>query len=277
MLRAPSKGHGSLKNLKVLPLAIIGTVLGAVVGVILIVTRTLPEQASQQATNIDRLYVFFLIFSGIIFMIVLLFLAVAIHRFRARPNDQREGKNVHGITWLEIVWTAIPFVLVLACAFGGWYVLDRDDVYAAGQKSGQQIHIVGYQFGWKFDYLNEEVALTEQDELVVPVGQPIAFELTSNDVMHAFWVPAWRFQMSTLPTQTNYASTTPTKIGTFDVVCAYLCGVGHTGMNSAVEGSIIPKVRVVSTADYEAWVAERKAEAAKDAQEAEQATTAEAA
>lgn len=266
-----------MKNIKVLPLAIIGTVVGAIISVFLILTRTLPEQASEQATNVDNLYIYFLAFSGIIFGIVVLFLLVAIYRFRARPGDQREGKNMHGITWLEILWTAIPFVIVLSCAFGGWYVLDQDDVYAAGEKSGQKIHIVGYQFGWKFDYLTAGVDLKEQDELVVPVGQPIAFDLTSNDVMHAFWVPAWRFQMSTLPTQTNYASVTPSKIGTYDVVCAYLCGVGHTGMNSSVEGSIIPKVRVVSEADFDAWVAERKAEAAKEAEQAEQATTAEAA
>ncbi|MFM8612145.1 MAG: cytochrome c oxidase subunit II [Actinomycetota bacterium] len=263
--------------MKVLPLAIIGTVIGVVISVLLIVSRTLPVRASEQAANIDYLYVFFLAFSGIIFAIVTLFLLVAVYRFRARPNDQREGKNVHGITWLEVLWTAIPFVIVLACGVAGWYVLAKDDVYAAGAKEGQKIHIVGYQFGWKFDYLNADIALTEQDELVVPVGEPIAFDLTSNDVMHAFWVPAWRFQMSALPTQTNYASVTPSKIGTYDVVCAYLCGVGHTGMNSAVEGSIIPKVRVVSAADFETWVAERKAEAAQEAEQADQTTTAEAA
>ena len=266
-----------MKNLKVLPLAIIGTVIGAVISVILIVTRTLPIQASEQATNVDYLYIFFLAFSGIIFGIVTLFLLVGVYRFRARPNDQREGKNVHGNTGLEILWTAIPFVIVVACVIGGWYVLAKDDVYAAGEKSGQKIHIIGYQFGWKFDYMNEEIALKEEAELVVPVGQPIAFELTSNDVMHAFWVPDWRFQMSTLPTQTNYASVTPSKIGTFDVVCAYLCGVGHTGMNSAVEGSIIPQVRVVSQADFDKWVAERKAALAQEAEQADQTTTAEAA
>jgi cytochrome c oxidase subunit 2 len=266
-----------LKNLKILPLAIIGTVVGAIISVLLIVTRTLPIRASEQADNIDYLYIFFLAFSGIIFGIVTLFLLVAVYRFRARPNDQREGKNVYGNTGLEIVWTVIPFVIVVACVIGGWYVLAKDDVYAAGETSGQKIHIIGYQFGWKFDYLNEEIALKEETELVVPVGQPIAFELTSNDVMHAFWVPAWRFQMSTLPTQTNYASVTPSKVGTYDVVCAYLCGVGHTGMNSAVEGSIIPKVRVVSQADFDAWVAERKAAAAQEAEQADQTTTAEAA
>jgi cytochrome c oxidase subunit 2 len=250
-----------VKKVGVLPLAIISTVVGAVISVLLILTMTLPEQASEQATNIDYLYIFFLGFSGIIFAIVTVFLLVAVHRFRARPNDEREGKNVHGITWLEVLWTAIPFVIVLACAFGGWYVLAKDDVYAAGEREGQKIHIVGYQFGWKFDYMNEDIGLTEQSELVVPVGEPIAFVLTSNDVMHAFWVPAWRFQMSTLPTQTNYASVTPSKVGEFDVVCAFLCGAGHTGMNSAIEGSIIPKVRVVSAADFAAWIAERKAEA----------------
>lgn len=254
-----------MKSIKVLPLAIISAVIGAVVAVILIATRTLPTQASEQSSNIDNLYAYFLAFSGVIFGIVLIFLLVGVYRFRARPNDTREGKPMHGITWLEVLWTTIPFLIVLSCAGLGWYVLDADDVSAEARKDGQNIHITGYQFGWKYDYLNQDVALKEQDQLVLPVGVPVRFELTTNDVVHSYWVPAWRMQMATTPAQTNHTSITPTRIGEFEVVCAFLCGVGHTGMNSAVEGSIIPKVRVVSQADFEKWVAEQKAAAEQKA------------
>ncbi len=262
-----------MKSIKVLPLVIVSSLIGAVVAVILIVTRTLPTQASAQATNIDNLYIYFLAFSGVIFGIVLIVLLVGVYRFRARPNDTREGKPIHGITWLEVLWTTIPFLIVVSCGAFGWYVLDVDDVSAEARKDGQNVHIVGYQFGWKYTYLNQEVGLQEQDQLVLPVNVPVRFELTTNDVMHAYWVPAWRMQMSTTPAQTNHTSITPTQTGEFEVICAFLCGVGHTGMNSSIEGSIIPKVRVVSQAEFEQWVAEQKA-AAEQSTETAQTTDA---
>ncbi len=248
-----------MKSLKVLPLAILGTVIGVVISVILIVLATLPPQASAQATSVDNLYFYFLGFSGIIFGIVVLFLIVALVRFRARPGDDRDGSNLHGITWLEILWTAIPFVIVLTCAFAGWTVLNDNNVSGAAEKNGERIHITAYQFGWKFSYLNE--GIKDYPDLVVPVDKPIAFDLTTMDVMHSFWVPAWRLQMGAVPAQTNYTSITPTQIGSFDIVCAYLCGIGHTQMNSAVDGGLVKKVRVVSQADFDKWVAETKAAA----------------
>lgn len=251
-----------MKSLKVLPLAILGTVVGAVISVLMIVLATLPPQASAQAASVDSLYFFFLSFSGIIFGIVVLFLLVALYRFRARPGDTRDGSNLHGITWLEILWTAIPFVIVLVCAFAGWTVLNDNNVTGAAEKSGQRIHITAFQYGWKYTYLNEDIGIKDSPDLVVPVDVPIAFDLTTLDVMHSFWIPAWRMQMGATPAQTNYVSATPTKIGEFDIVCAYLCGEGHTQMNSAVEGGLVTKVRVVSQADFDKWVAEQKAAAA---------------
>jgi cytochrome c oxidase subunit 2 len=259
---ARAKGDHPVKSLSVLTLSILGTVVGAVIGVILILTRTLPEEASAQAGGIDDLYSAFLWFSGIIFGIVTLILLVAVIRFRARPNDTRDGSNLHGITWLEIVWTVIPFILVLAVAFVSWNLLNANNVSGAAEKSGQRIHISAYQFGWKYTYLNEDIGIKDSQELVVPVDVPIAFDITTVDVMHSFWVPAWRMQMGATPAQTNYASATPTKIGEFDIVCAFLCGVGHTQMNSAVDSNLVSKVKVVSQADFDKWVAETKSEAA---------------
>ena len=243
--------------MKVLPLVIIGTVVGVVISAFLIVTRTLPVEASAQAKNVDDLYSFFLAFSGIIFGIVVLVMLVAIYRFRANPGDHRDGSNLHGITWLEVVWTAIPFVIVLAVAFLSWNVLNANNVSGAAEKDGETIHIIGYQFGWKFSYQGHGVR--ENPELVVPVDTPIHFDITTLDVMHAFWVPAWRLQMGATPAQINTTSVTPTKLGEYDIVCAYLCGDGHTQMNSAVEGGLVKKVRVVSRADFDTWLAEQKA------------------
>lgn len=243
--------------MKVLPLAIIGTVLGVILAVVLIVTRTLPEQASHQSIAIDNLYIFTLVFSGIIFAIVALFLLVAVYRFRANPGDHRDGANIHGITWLEILWTAIPFVIVLICAFAGWMVLNRDNVKGAALERGEVIHIQAYQFGWKYSYQGHGVR--DNPQLVVPIDTPILFDITTMDVMHSFWVPAWRIQMGATPAQVNQTTVTPTKLGEFEIVCAFLCGDGHTQMNSAVEGGLVTKVKVVSRADFDAWLAEQKA------------------
>jgi cytochrome c oxidase subunit 2 len=259
---ARAKSVYPVKSLSVLTLSIIGTVAGAVLGVLLIVLTTLPEQASVQASDIDYLYDAFLLFSGIIFGIVVLVMLVAVVRFRARPNDDRDGSNTHGITWLEIVWTVIPFILVALVAFFSWNILNEGNVTGAAQKSGQHVHIIGYQYGWKYTYLNEDIGIKESPDLVVPVNVPIAFDITTMDVMHSFWVPAWRMQMGATPAQTNYTSITPNKIGEYDIVCAFLCGTGHTQMNSAVDGGLVTKVRVVSQADFDAWVTETKAKAA---------------
>ena len=255
-----------MKTIKVLPLAILGVVVGIVISLLLIVLRTLPVQASAQAPSIDNLYIFFLGFSGIIFGIVVLFLLVSVFRFRARPNDDRDGDNVHGITWLEVVWTVIPFVIVVLCAIGGLTVLKSGDVEAQARTSGQRIHVVAYQWGWNYDYLNQDINLKGQAALVLPVNEPVVFELNTKDVIHSFWVPAWRMQMNATPGQTNKISTTPNRIGTYEIVCAYLCGVGHTGMNSELPGSIVPKIRVVSLADFTSWTAQQKADAAKAAE-----------
>lgn len=262
-----------MTNIKVLPLAIIGTIVGLVVGVLLIVLSSLPAQASAQSLDIDNVYFYMLAFAGIIFGIVTIFLVTAVYRFRARPNDTRDGPPQHGHTWLEVIWTLIPFVLIVILGYGGWWLLDTGDVEAQARAEGQQIHVVAYQFGWKYDYLNGNVELKQQSELVLPVNEAVIFELTTLDVIHSFWVPAWRMQMNATPGQVNQMSVTPIKIGTYEIVCAFLCGIGHSGMNSAIEGSIIPRVRVVSRADFDKWVAERKAEAAKQAEQATTQTT----
>lgn len=251
-------------------LVVIGVLLGAVVSVLLIVLRTLPSQSSEQAIRVDGIYIYMLGFSGIIFGIVMLFLIYSVVKFRAQPGDKRDGPPEHGNTRLEIIWTLIPFLIVVSCGVGGWWVLDRNDVTAEARTSGQEVRVIGYQYGWKYDYPAYD--LVDQDELVLPVDEPTAFELNSIDVIHSWWVPDWRIQMNTTPGQTNYTSVTPTETGSFAVVCSYLCGAGHTSMNSEVEGSIIPRVRVVTKPEFDQWIAERQAEAA-----AEAATTAEGA
>jgi cytochrome c oxidase subunit 2 len=241
-------------------LVIIGLVLGAVVAVAIIVAPILPDEASEQAGNIDAIYFYMVAICGLIFGVVTVVLVYCIFAFRGKPGDLSDGPPIHGITWLEVVWTLIPTAIVASIVVASWIVLNRNDDSEAADRIN--VHIEGFQFGWNYDYTDEEYGLTDLDELVLPVGKPVRFELTTKDVIHSWWVPDWRLQMNTTPGQTNILSVTPKETGDHELVCAFLCGIGHAAMNSEVgQTSLIKRVRVVTEAEFEQWMTEQKAKA----------------
>jgi cytochrome c oxidase subunit II len=115
------------------------------------------------------------------------------------------------------------------------------------------IEVTGVQFAWTFTYPDIEVEggqpLTT-GELVVPVDRTIRFEITSQDVIHSFWVPEWRMKQDAVEGITTETTVTPTELGTFPIVCTELCGLGHATMRS--------QARVLSRADFDAWVEEQQ-------------------
>jgi cytochrome c oxidase subunit 2 len=121
------------------------------------------------------------------------------------------------------------------------------------------VDVWGQQFDWTYDY--PKLGLKNVHQLVVPVNTRIDFEVQSKDVIHGWWVPAWRQQINATPGQTNKLRVTPTKIGDFKVVCTFICGAGHPVMGTDVQGSIPARIKVVSQADYDAFVADAQAKA----------------
>jgi cytochrome c oxidase subunit 2 len=204
-----------------------------------------PSQASTAAEPIDRLYDVLLIVSVPILVLVMAVALYSVYAFRAKPGDMRDGPPIHGSTKLEIIWVTIPFVIVSVLAGYGWVVLA--DVEER-KPNTMTVDVTAQQFAWSFEY--PEHGKVKSNQLVLPKDRPIRFRIRTADVLHSFWVPHFRLKSDTVPGLTTDIRVTPNRLGTYPVVCAELCGLGHATMRQSV--------RVVTPAAFEKWVAERK-------------------
>lgn len=202
----------------------------------------MPAEASTRAVAVDQLFRVLLGVAAVIFVLVEGALVYAVIRFRRRAGDDADAAPIHGNTTLEVVWTAIPAMIVVAIGFYAYQVLTEIEQPAP---SPMVVEVVGRQFIWQFRY--PEHGVTSQ-ELHLPVNRPVRLEITSGDVIHSFWVPQFRGKRDATPGRVSEFLVTPTEIGEFPVRCAELCGAGHAAMNT--------KVIVESQADFEAWLAE---------------------
>jgi cytochrome c oxidase subunit 2 len=230
------------------PLArmIIYSVIAAVLGTVAVLLLDwFPSQGSTAAEPIDTLYDVLLIASVPIFVLVMAVAIYSVVKFRARPGDLGDGAPIHGNTRLEIVWVTIPFILVTALAVYGWIVLDDIE---AKEPNTLVVDVRAQQFAWRFTYPDEGGLKTNQ--LVLPKDRPVEFRVTTNDVIHSFWVPQFRLKTDTVPGLTTKLRVTPSRLGRYDVVCAELCGLGHATMRQAV--------RVVPQDEYASWAARAK-------------------
>jgi cytochrome c oxidase subunit II len=215
--------------------------VAAVVGTaIVLIMDWFPVEASSAAHPIDTLYDVLLIFSVPIFVLVMSVAIYSVIKFRARPGDMGDGAPIHGNTRLEVFWVTIPFLIVSGLAIYGWIVLDDIE---AKQPDEMVVRVVGQQFTWHFDYPAEKV---KSSELVLPKDRPVHFEITTEDVIHSFWVPEFRLKSDAVPGLTTDVRTTPTRIGDYNVVCAELCGIGHSTMRQ--------DVHVIPSSEWDAWV-----------------------
>ncbi len=221
-----------------LPLIVIGAVAIIIGGLIIggATSWVLPVQASTQAERTDQLFRVMLTIGGAIFLLVQGMLLYSIIRFRARPDDTTDGPNIHGNVTLEIVWTAIPAVIVFGLSIYSWqtWVINHQVV-----ENEMVVDVVAQRYNWSFTYtdpLNRLAGMPpEQQEfnsgvMYTFVGQPMLLRLNSRDVNHAFWVPTMRIKQDVLPGRETEVRFTPTRAGRYRVVCAELCGGGHGGM-----------------------------------------------
>ena len=161
-------------------------------------------------------------------------------------DDDSDGPPIHGNTGLEIVWTAIPALIVIVLGIVSAFVLSEN-----GQAGPNplQVTVIGQQFTWKFEY--PEQGGVKSGELVIPVGRETKFTMQSVDVIHSFWVPNFGQKMDAVPGIETTILVTPTRTGNFAVVCAELCGLGHATMRA--------KARVVTQSEFDKWIEEQKA------------------
>jgi cytochrome c oxidase subunit II len=223
-------------------------VIAALIGIgITLLIDWFPEDGDTAASKIDTVYDVLLICSVPIFVLVMTVAIYSVIRFRAKPGDMGDGPPIHGNTRLEIIWVTIPFILVTGLAIYGWIVLDDIE---ASQQDEMVVRVTGAQFAWSFEYPEERVSSTE---LVLPVDQPINFRIRTEDVVHSFWVPAFRLKSDAVPGLTTQIRLTPNRVGRYQVVCAELCGLGHATMRQLV--------RVVPQGEFDSWL-ERRGEQA---------------
>jgi len=223
---------------------VIGLLAGVFTGGVAYFIPWLPDAASREAGAIDSVYWFVAVICAVIFALVAGVSVYAAWKFRAPPDDVDDGSPIHGHTGLEIWWTAIPAALVIAISvFSGVKLAQAEDI----PDDHRVIHVTAQQFAWSFTYDDPE---RTTGELVLQVDEPVELLLTSKDVIHSFWVPEFRMKQDAVPGVETRTVITPTKVGTYDVICTELCGLGHAAMRAGA--------RVLSAEDYEAWRTEEE-------------------
>lgn len=228
----------------IIQLVVLGVVIGAVVAVVSFVIPWLPELGSKEGGRIDDVYVLTSIICIAIIAIVFAWLGYSIVKFRARPDDDEDGKPIHGHTRLEIFWTAVPAALVTIIAVWSGVVLTKNEELPPNHRI---VEVKAQQFAWSFTY--PELGITT-GQLRVAVGETIELRMESEDVIHSFWVPEWRVKQDVVPGTIQRIVVTPTKEGTYPLICTELCGLGHSVMRS--------QAIVLSDADYQKWVKDQQ-------------------
>jgi cytochrome c oxidase subunit 2 len=234
----------------VLPMVLIA-LLASAVGIVLgLLIDWFPTPAATQADPIDTLWDVLVVVSVPVFVGVQAIVLYCVWRFRMRPGQElKDGAPIHGNTKLEVVWTIIPALLILGLCTYAFFVLEDIEEAKANE---WRINVTGQQFTWTFEYPE---AITGGDpirssQLYVPENQPVHFHVRTQDVLHSFWVPAWRMKIDTVPGLTSRVRMTPNKLGRYSVVCAELCGIGHAYMRQTAN--------VLSREDFDKWLESKK-------------------
>jgi cytochrome c oxidase subunit 2 len=230
----------------IVQLVAIGIVIAVVVTLVAVLFQWLPTSNSEEFDRIQDIYWFATVISIVIFSLVSSVVVYSVWKWRVPPDDDAEGPPIHGHTGLEIVWTAIPAILVIALGIVSAVVLSENG--QAGDRP-LQVRVIGQQFAWKFQY--PDFGNRESGELVLPVGRETKFTMEAVDVIHSFWVPQFGQKMDAVPGIQTTILVTPKHTGEFAVICTELCGLGHATMRA--------KARVVSQAEFDKWIKEKRA------------------
>ena len=220
-----------------------------------------PNPITDEGTKIEDLWVFTLIVAAIVFFAVEGAILYAVFAFRKKSDEL--PTQTHGSTIIEIIWTTIPVLIVIALFTYSFIVLR--DIENSADDEDLTVAVQGFQFQWAFTYnLNDlgtntpdreaEGAITilgtaaEKPVLRIPVGEPVEFTLESTDVIHSFYVRNFLYKLDVIPGRDNRFVVTAHETGTFHAQCAELCGVNHALMQFTLQ--------VVSRAEFDQWVAE---------------------
>jgi cytochrome c oxidase subunit 2 len=231
---------------ELLAIGLIASIIGVALGLII---DWFPTQASEEGEKIDTLWDILIICSVPIFVLVIVIVLYCVWRFHMRPGEEElDGPPIHGNTRLEIIWTAIPAIILVALCSYAYIVLT--DIEKA-DANALQVRVVGEQFTWTFFYKDENGKEFGSPQLYVPRGRQVNFTVQSRDVIHDFWVPAFRLKIDAVRGIDTHVRITPKTPGQYPVVCAELCGLGHSVMRQTAH--------VVEPDQFTQWVKERAA------------------
>ncbi|MGH3094295.1 MAG: cytochrome c oxidase subunit II [Gaiellaceae bacterium] len=208
-----------------------------------------PEPGTGSGGAIYQLYWFAFAVCAVVFVGVETALVLFLIRFRRRRTsaDEAEGPQIHGNTRLEIIWTIVPALILVAVAVVVLVRIPAVQATSDGEEADLRVRVEAHQFYWQYVYPNGAVSL---DRLVLPVDQLVELELTSFDVNHSWWVPELTGKQDAIPGRTNSLRFRPDEEGTYEGKCAELCGILHAVMPTDVE--------VVSASEYEMWLAQQE-------------------
>jgi cytochrome c oxidase subunit II len=240
----------------VVQLVLLGMLFGAGAAAVALLVPWLPDSASKQADRIDFVFWFVTVICIAIFALVAAVIVYSLVKFRAGPEDDSDGPPIHGHTGLEIAWTAVPAALVTAISIVSAVVLAQNGHFPSASASAQRdptkslvVDVTAQQFAWLFKYPGYGNATSST--LRLPLRTPVQLRLRALDVIHSFWVPEFGQKQDAVPGLTTKLVITPTRLGTFPVICTELCGLGHALMRS--------EAIVMSTQGFSAWAKQQQA------------------
>jgi cytochrome c oxidase subunit II len=231
---------------------VIGLIATAIGIPIALLIPWFPANGSRQADNVRTLYDVLLIASVPIFVLVETVVLFSVWRFRMRPGDEmRDGPPIHGNTRLEVVWTALPALLIISlCTFA--YTKLRDN--EASKKGEMTVNVTERQFAFEFSYPQASGKQVVSPILYMPKGQPVVFKIRSLDVIHSFFVPEFSQKIDAVPGIATTLRVTATRLGHYPVECTELCGAGHSLMRSTAY--------VVTPGRFQSWLGSQRPNAA---------------
>jgi cytochrome c oxidase subunit II len=225
----------------------------------------MPEPITDEANKIESLWNFTLAIAVVVFIGVEGAILYAVFRFRKRNDDL--PVQTHGSTLIEIIWTTIPVLIVIALFAYSFVVLRQ--VENSADEEDLTVHVQGFQFGWEFKIFMNDLGTNTPDReaegeisvlgtiddlpvLHMPVGEPVEFILRSDDVIHSFYVRNFLYKLDVIPGRDNRFVVTAHETGTYHAQCAELCGLDHALMQF--------ELQVMTREDFDAWVAENAPE-----------------
>jgi cytochrome c oxidase subunit 2 len=241
-------------------------IAGALILILVVVTVVsgftvfqLPDPVTEQATRINNLYIPTLIISGIVFLLVNAGLIYAIFRYRRKSADEVPDQ-IHGSSLLEVTWTVIPIIILVALFIPALVLVVDLKTPPADGDIDIEVEAVGHQWWWEFIYPDEGIrvqatAPNYEDltppALVVPVGQTVRIRVRSTDVIHSFYAPHTLYKIQAVPGNVNQMHFTVEKEGVYYGQCYQFCGLRHSDMLFVLDAR--------SQEDYDDWLDEERA------------------